>query len=318
MAESYEQRRNAKRGARRFFVVSPRMRGFLRVAAYLSVVCFALSFFAARSAVGSMAEQAMIVGRQLSKLEDLTESNNRLVLNGEKIHLASAVTAQPLRDVLDRFETICRDEGVLPRGFARLDQVLQDKLPKPKSGLDLGVLRNESEQEGVIACMVEQGATKDSIFERFTRFSETQDLKDLGGLRYAYARVTDSGRTHVITVWTDGSFKLDAMAPKADGTDTPGSDPANALRPPSSVRLLTAEVHGAPHSVRIYESKAVPNEVLGTYDREMPKLGWEPIKAVEYDVPEARYYSRDGVDLMVVADENGERTAVSVVETRSP
>lgn len=320
MAEtSYEQRRKTRRrnGVLRLFF-GPKVRAFARVGLYFTAICLVVGVFAARSAMGSVSEQALVLGRQLSKLEDLTESSNRLVLNGEKINLASAVTNESLTKVLDRFETICREEGVLVHEFARLDKVLKDKLPEKRSSLDLGIMRNETAHDGMVACMVQDESSNRSALEGIQRFADSQDLRDVGLLRYAYARKTDSGHTHVITAWTDGSFKLGAMLPPADGTDTPGSDPEGALRPPDSVRYLTASVQGAAHSVRIYESKARPADVLATYDREMGKLGWERVTTVEYDVPEARYYSRRGVDLLVVADENGERTAVSMVETRSP
>jgi hypothetical protein len=320
MAEkSYDERRKKRTAARSLFgfFFGPKLRAFARVGLYLSVVCFIVGIFAARSAMGGVSEQALIVGRQLAKLEDLTESSNRLALNGQEIHLASAVTEEPLDKVLDRFEALCRDEAVLVHEFARLDKLLEQKLPERKSSFDLGILREETRHDGMVACMVQDASTTRSALEGLQRFVESQDLKEIGLLRYAYARTTDNGRTHVLTAWTDGSFKLSALTPKTDGTDTPGSDPAGALRPPKSVRLLTAAAHGAPHAVRIYESTAKQTDVLASYDREMPKLGWEPIAAAHYDLPEARHFTKGGVDLLVVADENGERTAVSMVETRS-
>jgi hypothetical protein len=320
MAEtSYEERRKKRTVARSLlgFFFGPKVRAFARVGIYLSVVCFIVGIFAARSAMGGIAEQALIVGRQLAKLEDLTESSNKLVLNGQEIHLASAVTSESLDKVLDRFEALCRDEGVLVHEFARLDKLLEQKLPERKTSFDLGILREQNAHDGMVACMVQDASSERSAIDGFQRFMDSQDLRDIGLLRYAYARKTDNGHSHVLTAWTDGSFKLSALTPPADGTDTPGTDPTGALRPPQSVRLLTAAAHGAPHAVRIYESTVKPADVLGSYDREMPKLGWEPIPAAQYDLPEARHFTKGGVDLLVVADENGERTAVSMVETRS-
>jgi hypothetical protein len=238
-------------------------------------------------------------------------------LNGQRINLASAVTEQPIEAVLDRFESLCREEGVVVHELARLDRFLAEKRPKPKTALDLGILRQENDHEGMVACMVDSASSTRSAFDAFRKFAETEDLAEIGLLRYAYARTTDSGKSHVITAWTDGSFKLGALIPAADGTDTPGSDPTGAIRPPDSVRLLTASVDGAPHAVRIYTSRATPAHVLSSYDREMPKLGWQPIAAAEYDVPEARYYSRGGVDLLVVADHDGDGAAISMIEARS-
>jgi hypothetical protein len=316
---SYQERKKSRGGTTSLlkFLIRPKVRAFLRVGIYLTIVCVVVGVLATRSAMGGISEQALIVGRQLAKLEDLTESSNRLVLNDQRINLASAVTVEPVENVLDRFESLCRGDGVLVHEFKRLDKILEGKMPERKTAMDLGILRQESGHDGMVACMVQEPGSTRSALEGLQKFVETEDLREVGLLRYAYARKTESGRTHVITAWTDGSFKMSALTPSADGTDTPGTDPAGALRPPESVRLLTAAVEGASHAVRIYESKATPKHVLSSYDREMTKLGWEPIKAAEYDVPEARYYSKGGVDLLVVADENGERTAVSMVETRS-
>lgn len=299
---------------RRWF--GSRALGLVRVGVYLTIVSLVLGLIAGRSAMGSMSEQALIVGRQLSKLEDLTESTNRLLLNGQSLYLASAVTTEPVDRVLDRFEGVCRDDGVLPHQLAQLDEVLRKKVPEPKSAFDLGILRTKGQFDGAVACVVNEDA-KSSLFDALPKFADSLDLKELGALRYVYARQTEGGRTHVITIWTDGSFKLGAMVPEVDGADTPGTDSPGAIRPPESQRLLTASAAGAPHAVRVYDSKATPEAVLAAYEREMPKLGWERISVADADVPESRYFTKGGVDLLVVADENGERTAVSVIETRS-
>jgi hypothetical protein len=320
MTES--DRARARSGQRRKsslfrLLFGPRLRGVLRVGAYLVGVFALIAVFSARSALGGVSEQALVVGRQLAKLEDLTESSNQLLLNGERIQLASAVTSEPVERVLDRFEALCRDDGVLPHELSRLDALLKKELPPRKSALELGILREDRGHDGMVACMVQGPSSRESLFQRFEQLVQSQDLADVGLLRYAYARRTENGRTHVITAWTEGSFKLDALAPKTDGSDTPGSDPKGAIRPPQSVRLLTAQATGAPHAVRIYESRSSQRAVLDSYDRELPRLGWQPISAAGYDVPEARYFTKGGVDLLVVADEQGERTAVSMIETRS-
>lgn len=319
---TYEERKAARRGrsivsAFLGAVYTPRVRAILRVGAYATTVFVVTGGIAANSALGKMSEQALITGRQLSKLEDFTGSSTRLMLNGEKLNIASATTTAPLDAVLDRVEAVCKEEGAMARDFREIDALMKDEelLTAAKKG-NFGVLREVRDNEGFVACAVRGPESKHkNVFEGMMKFAETSDLADIGQLRYVYARKTQSGRTHVLTVWTDGSFKLDALTAPADGEDAPGSDPAGAPRPQKAVRYLSAAAEGAPHAVRVYESKAPARDVLAQYETEMPRRGWEAIK-VEEEAPEARYYSRGGVDLMVVAYQDGDRTAVSMIETR--
>lgn len=320
MANTREQQSRAGRRQFRGFVrlfVPERVRRVMRVGTYVAVLFVVLAGVAANSAMGSVTEQALITGRQLSKLEDFTSSSSRLVLNGERMNIASATTTADVSAVLDRVEGVCKEDGTVARDFREIDSLMTDaKALAAAKKFRMGVLREERDGEGIVACAVRNPKNGDQNFVKgLMKFADSFDLADVGLLRYVYARRTDSGRTHVITVWTDGSFKFDSMLAPADGKDAPGSDPRNAPRPKDSVRFLTAAAEGAPHSVRIYESTAPSKDVLQQYDSEMPKRGWNRVPVNE-EVPEARYYSRKGVDLMLVAYPNGDRTAVSMLEMR--
>lgn len=295
----------------------------LRVATYLFVVCSVVAVVAIRSAYGDAKEQALFVGKQLTEMKDLVGSSHRLKLNGETIYVASAITDQSVSRVLDRFEQVCAKAGTgLAEEFQKLPVEAQRGFQTPvgelgEGGSKLGIIRDERDYEGMVACLVRAPEQKqESIYERLQQFADSGDLGDVGQLRYAYARHTDSGKTHVVTSWTEGSFQVRNLAPP-DGREAPGSDPANATRPLDSTRLLTAEIEGAPYAVRVYDASARWERVLQAYDREMGRLGWQTAPYVAEEVPNGRAYSREGVDLLVFADENGDHSVVSVVEMRS-
>jgi len=324
MALSYEKRReHDKKGRfelpRRVLggVFTPRVRGTLRVLTYLSVVSLIALGLSVRSAYGNVTEQALITGRQLAKLSDLTQNSERLTLNGQALEIAAAVSQKSLDEVLDRFEDLCREEGVVARDFREIKGLLED--PSASSAAkksNFGVMREQSKDDGVVACAVRNPANGNRPFwEGLAKFAEKWDLAELGHLRYAYARRLQSGDTHVITVWTDASFRLDAMIPPADGIDAPGSDSAHFPRPEASVRYLSAGAEGRPHGVRIYESKLAARDLLGKYESQLPASGWEQVSVGE-NAPEARYFTKGGIDVIVVAQQSGDRSVVSVLETQ--
>ena len=236
MANTSEQQSRAGRRQFRGFVrlfVPERVRRVMRVGTYVAVLFVVLAGVAANSAMGSVTEQALITGRQLSKLEDFTSSSSRLVLNGERMNIASATTTADVSAVLDRVEGVCKEDGTVARDFREIDSLMTDaKALAAAKKFRMGVLREERDGEGIVACAVRNPKNGDQNFVKgLMKFADSFDLADVGLLRYVYARRTDSGRTHVITVWTDGSFKFDSMLAPADGKDAPGSDPRNAPRP---------------------------------------------------------------------------------------
>jgi len=322
MARSYQERRVSRSWwdmPRRLMSVAftPRVRGVFRVGAYLGAVSLVGAGLAARSAHGSVSEQALATGRQLAKLGEFTKDTERLLLNGQPLNLSSATTDLSMSQVLDRFEALCKEEGAVHRDLREVKGLLDDPtLAKEAQRLNYGVLREESKGDGVIACAVTNPANgKRRFWDGMAAFANTWDLAEVGHLRYAYVRKLESGRTHVLAAWTDGSFKVDAMVPPADGADAPGADSPIVPRPPSSVRYLSASAEGRPHGIRVYESKAPATEVLAGYEKEMEAKGFERVFIGE-DAPEARYFSKGGVDVVIVADQNGDRTLVSSFETR--
>jgi hypothetical protein len=114
-------------------------------------------------------------------------------------------------------------------------------------------------------------------------------------------------------MWTDGPFRLGSLIAAGD-TDAPGSDPAGAARPIESVRLLSAQIEGTPHATRVYQSRATQARVLAGFDGEMAVLGWQSLPLAD-SVPNARAFSRAGVDLLVFAYEAEGGSVVSMVQS---
>ncbi len=297
-----------------------RLKAVARVLAYCFVVSLVLGGLALRSAYGNMKESVLIIGRQLSQFQDLTGGSYHLMLNGEAINVASAMTDQPVKQVLDRFQTACEQGDLgLADQFKRLPAALKKKVEAKLAdkGSRFGIMRKESADEGMVACLVQRhDQQKSPVAERLRKFAVSGDLGDLGLLRYAYAKRTSGGRTHVITSWTDGAFHVFALAP-LDGSEAPGTDAPHVGRPTGAKRLLSAEIAGTPHSVRVYDCPSQAAHVLSGFDQRLPHQGWTAIPFVAKETPNGRAYSRQGVDMLVFATPDGDHSLVSIVETRS-
>ena len=280
------------------------LRGVVRVLGYASFVSLVLGTVAMRSAYADWKESALVVGRELSQFEDLVGQSHRLRLNGEPVYVASAQTEQPVQTVLGRFETLCKDNaGSMPSMFAQLPENLREQFEHNLPGSrGLGVIRQDAESEGYVACLAQKpGDDWTTMASRLQAFGDTGDLSKVGNLRYVYAkRRAGASSTHVVTVWTEGPFKIGNIAPD-DGREPPGSDPENAPRPVDAVRLLSAEIEGAPYAVRMYDSPKRDQDVLAQYDRELPKLGWEAVPYVSEQVKYGRAFQRQGVEMLVFA-----------------
>ncbi|MBI5537774.1 MAG: hypothetical protein HY898_33930 [Deltaproteobacteria bacterium] len=313
-ASSVESAAPAKRTRRKL-----KLLGVLRVMAYAFVVCLVMSALAARSAWGDLKESALVLGRELVTFGDLLGKSHRLRLNGEPVFVASAMTDQTVQQVIDRFDKTCREHaGGLVEEFENLPEAVRAKVPERYQGSEgVGILRKDGDQEGVIACLSQDGKEGSrGVLRNFDAFAATGDLASIGKLRYVYATRTAAGKTHVVVVWTDGSFKIRNIVPM-DGAEPPGSDPPDTPRPMGATRLLSAEVEGAPYGVHIYDVPRKSEEVLRGYEEEMPKHGWTALPVVAAKQSDARAFQRPGSDILVIAHPKGDRTYVSLVETVS-
>ena len=296
--------------------------GVVRAMVFLSFAFAVASALALRSVRADVGESGLALGREMSRLGDLLGSAHRVSMNGEHVFVASATSPQPVSVVLDRVERMCSDAtGGLREELADPAKLGAAVPPGTElRGLALGVLRKESAREGVVACLAREGhGGLADLSARLSRFAETRDLGELGDLRYVYARPVEGGRSHVVTVWTEGPVRLDRLFPTSG--DAPGEDPPDVPRPPGLARMLSARVEGAPYGAWIYEGAGSAAATLSFYDGELAHAGWVASALVKAERPGARAYAHGGLDALVFADdEGGGRVAVSmiVMEAKAP
>lgn len=295
--------------------VFERIRGLLRVSAYGAFVFGSLAAVAMRSAWGDVGESSMIVGRELLSVKDLVARSHAVRINGEEVFVASATVPGKHKDVLDQIERLCRE------GSKELDEIIKDpesKLtPEGRTALSalglsgLGIMRREGPTEGMVGCLARTGnGGLVGLSERLGAFAQTLDLGEIGKLRYVYTQ-QEGDTTHVVTVWTDGSLKVNQMFPQTG--EPAGSDPPGMPRITGSQRLLSAEVDGAPYGVRIYDVPGTAGEALAFYDKQMSEQGWESTSQVVQVEPNARHFAKEGIELLMSFQEAHGRTAISVV-----
>ncbi len=292
-----------------------RVRAVARVACYL-VFAFALaSGLALRSVWADVKESALGVGRELAAFGDLGAGAHVVRLNGEPLLVASTTTEAPIDAVLDRLAVACRAHaGGLDLEVERLPEALAAPLrPRVASGEALGIVRQQSDHEGMIACLAHEGqGGYAALVERLRAFSATGDLASVGKLRYVYAERRDA-RTHVVAVWTEAALRIGRIVP-LDGVEPPGDEPRGAPRPEGARRILSASVEGAPHAVHLFDVPGAPDAAVEAYAARLPALGWSPARATSGEVPAGRVFTHAGADLWVVGAARGDRSVLTLVE----
>jgi hypothetical protein len=242
----------------------------------LVVLAGAVVFFGyrARAQVG---EVLLSLGAQMMQYDEARRQDEprALFLNGERLSFASGTTDHEVSRVLDYYEARCAERaGHFAEQFRAVAASRGITDPEGDGDFFDGVLRAEEDDRGVVACldMGAEAVAPEGIAARWERFQRTNDLSDFGALRYVYARRAD-GRTHFVTFWTDGSFKLLDMFPTTG--DAPGRDPEDVPRPPDGRRLFAAYEDGHPQSMTVYEGSARDAAGLRAYYRDaMDDAGW--------------------------------------------
>jgi hypothetical protein len=306
---------------------SARVRGALRVAAYVSLVNAAVTLLLLRSAYGD-AERAVdrVASRLMRELGPLVDSPQAMTINGNRMYLSTRTVDMSVKDAVDAVDRHCRERG---GGFSEEVNALPGvnrQIPASARDLNkLGVARSDQDTPNAdraqIACIAQPAEAKgfESFLKRVDRFVSTGDLSQLGDVRYFRAERLENGRTHVLSMWTEGKFDLWSMFPEQG--DAPGSDSRDVPRPKDSVRLLTALSADGRQGVRIYESANPPERLLTEYERAMAARQWQlaPLSMSETQVisrtDEARLFFKEGAAALVVASADpGEKTAVTLLE----
>jgi hypothetical protein len=287
-----------------------KLKGQLRVLGYvcvLGVACAALSVRAARAEV---ADQSLAFGRQLSALTNTEVVDaQRITMNGQSMFVGSTLGKDSVPTTLDRFEEYCRrNSAQTPEEWKKLADKSPEASAEGNSFFKTGLMRSGSENEGTVLCFVRSSESKTTVGEAFSTFSDTGELGAIGQLRYAYAKKTKKGNTHVLTGWTTDKFNLKDMLPADDGKDVPGQDFAEIPRLKDAQRILATRVEGTPFGVNAYKTDAPPTEVAKFYDESLIKQGWVAVDA-ELDkkgepadrAAVGHLYEKDGVVLTMAA-----------------
>jgi hypothetical protein len=286
----------------------------LRLSVYLTLVAIVFCALATRSVRADVGELGMAAGRQLSRLEDLTEGAEVLVVNGARFHHSSVYTDEPVSTVLDRFQAECeRDPGLLARALHAVPAEGSATLAKLPRASRNAVVRDESEAGGMLACFVgAKPATLAEAKERIAQLVKTRNLRELGDLRYTYA-VPKGERTRVITLWTDSELDIARMFP-ARG-DAAGSDSVLAPRPPASRRTLSATAADFPFGVRVYESERSQAQLETFYQRALEQRGFSKVSAAG-EVHTDAFLRPDGVQVFVSLAVLDSKTYVTLTEAQ--
>jgi hypothetical protein len=254
----------------------------LRLAAYVVCVSLLVAAVGARVVFADLREGTLQAGRELASLGDVLGTTKTLFINGAAMNVSNALTTQSPKEVIDRFESVCREHPqLLARALADVPAAMQADLANdiPDESVRSGILRAEANGDGAITCfMDDRSSSLRELPERLRAFSRSYDLAELGRLRYVYATRVDDHTTRVTTVWTDGHASLKEMFP-ASG-DAAGMDIASAPRPPSSRRILSAASAQVPFGVYIYDSALSEASLHAFYDEQMKSLGWTVVEGV--------------------------------------
>ena len=288
-----------------------KLKGQLRLLGYvcvLGVACAALSVRAARAEV---ADQSLVFGRQLSELTNATVvDTQRISMNGQSMFVGSTLSKDSVTTTLDRFEQHCKKNSAqTPEEWKKLADKSPEASDEGNQFFKTGLMRSGSDTEGTVLCFVRSSESKSTVGEAFSTFSETGELGAIGQLRYAYAKKTKKGNTHVLTGWTTDKFNLKDMMPPDDGKDVPGSDFAEIPRPKEGQRILATRVEGTPFGVNVYKTTGAPSAVAKYYDETLIKQGWAALDvelSKKTNEPKERaavghLYEKDGVVLTLAS-----------------
>lgn len=290
---------------------SKHVRGLLRAGGYVAALSLALGAFQLRSAHAEVKNRTVELGRQMLQLAQASQHDvNRLSLNGQPMWVGSSMSEDSVGDVLDRYETDCAKNAAQPAESWRelATKTAEQKAEKP--GMASGIMRGGDRNEGTVICFTKGEGSKPTVKEALKTFAETGELGALGNLRYVYAKKSARGNSIVLTAWTDDKFNLADLTPP-EGTEARGSDFPEIPRPPTSLRLLSAQVEGTPFGANVYRSKQGPANVVSYYDAEMGKRGWfalDPELAKNADNGEnptgahGRLYEKNGVVLTLATN----------------
>jgi len=247
----------------------------LRLTVFLAACGAVLAYLDYRSARASVVDHLLGIGQRMAPYLDdgrSTEGPRAIRINGVRLFAAAGHTDQPPQFVrkwyLDRY-------AAKGDGFDDVGKELKKRgaLPEDMQALNELSFGNDT-QGGVAALDFGEKLSMAQLKKRIEKFVKTGDIGDLARARYVYYEANGHGGTRFLTVWTDEHFPMDRLMP-TDGKDAPGVDLLDVPRYPGTVRVLSAEEHGMPQRVVVYDGAGTPEAAELFYRARMVELKWE-------------------------------------------
>jgi hypothetical protein len=292
----------------------PRLLPALRVSAYLALVSLCCSVFAVRAARAAFGEVSLALGQQLHEVSDLLGTSKLVELNGQPFRISTTVAPELASVVLDRFAEACRNH---PSELARMSSGAAGSTrlaaARDASGHE-PLVRLDGKGDGVLGCLVDsaQSGVRSSLPEAMRSFLSSRDAGVFGDFLVVYAKDQGKGKSHVVAVWTRGSFKVLDLFPERG--DAPGSDSVLAGRPRDARRILSGAASGEPYGVRIYESSKAPAELLASFESDMLTRGWSQLSRADARTSSRTLMHDSGVLAILSTSMSGGKSALALME----
>jgi hypothetical protein len=289
-----------------------------RLAAFCAAALLLILVVSASRVRGDVGEKMITLGRELLPMADLLQKTQRARVNGQSIYFASTVVDQSIDQVLDRYQAHCQEfTGGLAEEFDALPDraktVIASKAPAAWSQR-LGIVREQRDSEGMVVCVAQKGdGGIPGFVARVNDFLADGELSHLGNLRYAYVSKTESGKTHLLTTFTEGSFNLYEVI--GNGTTQRREELDGVPLPANAIMPMTFRVDGLPYAVQAFQSPHSPQEIAGYYLDALPRLGWEKMAGPGEAFTNVMM-RRGGVTLLVTAErlEDGSDSHVVITQ----
>ena len=280
-----------------------KIKGTARVMAWVTCASAAGVLFLAHSANANARQTSLSFGRELSALSPDPAGVTHVKLNGQSIFYAQEFNQAAVHDVIAQFQDACeRNPSAFGSVFAKIpkDQFKDPSgtpIPAPPSEIAAGVIKEESESEGMLICFTKSSHSGATFTEAMERFKVTQDLGEIGRMRYVYVKKTKE-ETQTITAWTEDSFRFDKIGLASSSAEAPAEESA-IPRPAHARRVINAEVVGTPYGVQVYEVEQSTEEIATFYDNWAHGAGFTGIAPDLQNGTRIRAYFHDKAQLMV-------------------
>lgn len=276
--------------------VSRRLFGALRVGGVLAVFLVLSGGLLLRNAEGQVRERLRGLGAELFEWSALAPDSGirTLTVNGLSLRLLTLSSDRGVQAALDEVGSVGCEGAGIRIGSANDVRIVFD-----------GILRHESEREGMLACLDTGGPLDPSQLRlRLAGALKSGDLGDLGQLRFAFAR-HQQGRTSTLVLFTEGPAELGKAFPRRG--DAPGADLPGVPRAPELRRRLSAGESSASPGLTLYSGPGEPAALVAWYARALTEGSW--IVTPNPDSARLRA-TRDGRHLFLRATPQREGTGV--------